>query len=129
MLVKIKDETLTGKVLTEQILQFDAERVSVKTIISRRVALEVQNYNKELPEYFNGLVKPTEAEQTLKGYKVKDKKKIDVERQIYVALNAFQKNAFFVLIDAIQAESLEQEINLRPDTKISFVKLTPLVGG
>jgi hypothetical protein len=34
-----------------------------------------------------------------------------------------------VLIDNQQAESLNQEVLLHPDIHISFVRLTPLVGG
>jgi hypothetical protein len=41
----------------------------------------------------------------------------------------FLKNGYFVLIDNIQAETLEQEILLTNKTTVSFVKLTPLVGG
>ena len=54
---------------------------------------------------------------------------IDAERQVYIALDAFQKNGFFVLVDDLQAESLEQVVRLRSGTEVSFVKLTPLVGG
>lgn len=54
---------------------------------------------------------------------------IDAEKQVYVALDAFTKNGYFLLIDTIQSESLEQEVFLKSTTSISFIKLTPLVGG
>ena len=54
---------------------------------------------------------------------------MDPEKQVYIALTAFQKNGFFLLLDTIQASSLEQEVFLTSDSKISFLKLTPLVGG
>jgi hypothetical protein len=54
-----------------------------------RVLNEVNEYNKKLPAYFNGLVEPTDAEKTLNGYKIKANKIIDGEKQVYVALNAF----------------------------------------
>lgn len=129
MTILIKDETFAGKILNEISLDFKTEIVTVRDIICERVFKEVSYYNSKLPEYFNGLVEPTDAEKTLNGYKLKPKQIIDGEKQAYVALDAFQKNAFFLLIDTIQSESLEQEVALRKDTTISFIKLTPLVGG
>ncbi|WP_291787790.1 hypothetical protein [Maribacter sp.] len=46
-----------------------------------------------------------------------------------VALDAFQKNGYFILIDNKQAEDLEQEVLVSKTTEIAFVKLTQLVGG
>ncbi len=127
--ITAKDETFSGKILNEVLLHFKSEKVLVKDIIKERVLKEVENYNNKLPQYFNGLVEPTDAEKTLNGYKLKPKKLIDGEKQVYVALDAFLKNGYFLLIDDIQAESLEDEVIISNDTKISFIKLTPLVGG
>lgn len=129
MVLIVKDETFAGKILREISLEFKSEMVSVREIITERVLQEVEIYNLKLPEYFNGLIEPTEAEKTLNGYKLKPKKLIDGEKQVYTALDAFQKNGFFMLVDSIQAETLEQMLELKPNTQISFIKLTPLVGG
>ncbi len=130
MKITIKDETLTGDVIDTIELNVADEQLTVKDIIAARVEAEVTLYNKKLPEYFKGLVKPTEAEKTLNGYKLKDRKRlVDIEKQVFVALDAFQKNGYFVLIDNNQAESLEQQVQIHQHTTISFVKLTPLVGG
>jgi len=127
--VSVKDENFSGKILQEVLVNFKSENVTVKEIIEARVRQEVENYNKKLPEYYNGLVIPTDAEKTANGHRLRSKQPIDTEKQIYVALNAFQKNGFFVLIDDMQASSLDQEVHLHKDSHISFVKLTPLVGG
>ena len=129
MVIIIKDETFAGKVLNELSLEFKSEQVSVREIISGRVMQEVDNYNKKLSGFFNGLVEPTDAEKTLNGFKLKPKKLIDGEKQVYTALDAFQKNGFFVLIDNVQSENLDEVVDLRKDTRISFINLTPLVGG
>ncbi|WP_373549447.1 hypothetical protein [Haliscomenobacter sp.] len=129
MLISVADASFTGKVLHKIDLEFATEWVSVKDIITARVNQEVEEYNQKQGEFFRGLVIPTEAEQTLNGYKLKDKKRIDAEKQVYVALHAFQNNGYFVLIDDVQSEDLEQKVQLKPDTSINFVKLTPLVGG
>jgi hypothetical protein len=129
VVLTITDRTAVGKIIGEMNISLKTNRVTVKEIIEARVVAEVKSYNAKLPEYFNGLVQPTDAEKTLNGYKMKKRKKVDPEKQVYVALDAFQKNGYFVLVDNFQADSLEQEIMITPQTQISFLKLTPLVGG
>lgn len=125
----IKDETATGKTLSETILQFETEEITVEELIEARVTAEVERYNTRADQYFNGLVQPQEAEITLRGYLTKGGKKIDPEKQVYIALDAFQKNGFFVLVDNQQVDRLDQKIQIRPDSSVSFVRLVPLVGG
>ena len=127
--IAVRDEDFAGKVLHEVMIGFSTQTVTIKEIIEARVRAEVNAYNKKLPDYFNGLIEPTDAEKTLNGYKLRSKKPIDAEKQVYVALDAFQKNGFFVLVDNLQLISLEQLVRLTEKTHISFVKLTPLVGG
>ena len=130
MTLTIKDETMTGSVLNTVELDFFNDIVTVKDIIKSRVTAEVKLYNQQKNVIFNGLVQPTAAERQLNGtFKSRVHKTIDAEKQVYIALDAFQKNAFFVLIDDRQVESLEQAVVLKRDMMISFVKLTPLVGG
>jgi hypothetical protein len=45
------------------------------------------------------------------------------------ALEAFEGNRFLLLVNDCQAESLDDEIVIEPGTCVSFLKLTPLVGG
>lgn len=125
----IKDETAAGKTTNEISVSFASELTTVRDIISARVTAEVEQYNKKMPEYFKGLIKPSEAESTLNGFKLKAKRMVDAEKQCLTALDAFQKNGFFLLIDNIQSESLDQMVVINNNTNISFIKLTPLVGG
>ncbi len=125
----IKDETMGGKITNEILLALESELTTVRDVIQARVFYEVEKYNDTLPDFFNGLVQPLNAEVTLNGYKIKERKQIDAEKQFYTACDAFQKNAFFILIDNKQAASLEEDVLFTKDSTISFVKLTPLVGG
>lgn len=127
--LKIRDISAADKILNEITISLQSDKVAVKEIIEARVTSEVENYNNKLPEYFNGLVQPSNAEKALNGFKMKERKKIDPEKQVYIALDAFQKNGYFILIDNLQAESLEQIVEIQPSTEINFLKLTPLVGG
>jgi hypothetical protein len=123
------DASISGKATNSLEVQFSTALTTVKDIIEARVRAEVDQYNQKMPEYFKGLIEPGEAEKTLNGYKLKEKRKLDAEKQCFVALEAFQKNGFFLLIDNIQSEALDQMIVINEHTKISFIKLTPLVGG
>ena len=129
MNIVICDELLNGTITNQFEISLESDSLTVRDLITKRVSIEIENYNKRLPQYFNGLIEPKEAERTLNGYKLKPKQLIDVEKQVYIALDAFQKNGFFVLVDDEQLEELEQQVVLKSTSKISFVKLTPLVGG
>lgn len=129
MIITIKDETFSGNVLYEQQLEFTTQKVSVQEIITQRVEKEVARYNAKPKLDFQGLVIPTFMEEKVNQYQTKKRPKIDVEKQVYVALDAFQKNGYFLLVNDIQLERLDQEVILNEDSKISFIKLTPLVGG
>src|SRR5262245_2387249 len=130
----IRDETASGKVYSETPLVFPAERITVRELIRERVYQEVQDFNREQGEQvFRGLVQPTDTERALNGqrpeYRLNKHRTIDWKDQFEKALVAFEANGFFILIDQSQAESLDQEFNIRPSTEVSFVRLTMLVGG
>jgi hypothetical protein len=56
-------------------------------------------------------------------------KRVDWEAQFRKALRAFQANRFLILVDRRQLDGLDDEIELRHDTEITFLKLVPLAGG
>ena len=99
MNILICDELLNGTITNQFEISLESDSLTVRDLITKRVSIEIDNYNKRLPQYFNGLIEPKEAERTLNGYKLKPKQLIDVEKQVYIALDAFQKNGFFVLVD------------------------------
>jgi hypothetical protein len=127
--LNIKDETATGKIFNEVTIQLASEMVTVQEIIEARVAAEVRAYNKKTSGFYSGLVQPTDAEKALNGYKLKPRQQVDEEKQVYAALQAFKQNGYFVLVDNIQATELGQMLVINNKTDISFIKLTPLVGG
>jgi hypothetical protein len=98
-------------------------------LIRARVYEEVRAYNLRQPEYFRGLVQPTDAERTLNGFKVRQRRRIDPEKQFEKAIGLFYRNGFLILVDDRQVEELEEEIQIRQNTTVTFLKLIPLVGG
>lgn len=125
----IHDETTSGQRTNTFTLDCLTEYLTVRELIRARIYQEVQDYNLKEPEYFRGLVEPTNAEKVLNGYRLKARRKIDWEEQYQRALEAFERNGFFVLVGNRQAESLDQQFEVKVDTEVSFVKLVPLVGG
>ena len=103
--------------------------ITLRELIRARVAQEVQAYNAQQTEYFQGLVQPAGAEQTLNGYRLPRQRQVDADRQVETALAAFETNGFVVLIDDQQVEDLDAQIALRPELSVTFLKLVPLVGG
>ena len=128
----IRDETATGEPVHEFPLEFPNERITVRELIRERVYQEVTEYNfrsRREGGSFRGLVQPTDAERTLNGFKVPKNRDIDWEAQFARAIDGFGRNGFFILVDDRQAETLDETIVISPSTQVSFVKLTPLVGG
>ncbi len=125
----IRDETTAGKRMGSGSIELSADSVSLRELIEQRVRQEVAQYNNRRDEYFHGLVQPNESEQTLNGYRMRNRRAIDAEAQVGRALEAFARNGFLVLVGDRQVESLEARIGVRPEIEVSFVKLVPLVGG
>jgi hypothetical protein len=125
----IYDETLSGEKTPRLMLDFAVHRITVKDLIRDRVYQEVRDYNQSQPEYFRGLVQPTDSEQVLNGYKMSKQRSIDWEKQYEKAIQAFQHNGFIILVNDHQVEDLEEEIELTEELPISFLRLVPLVGG
>ncbi len=132
MLLTVRDETATGSVTNELTLDVLSETITVRELIRSRVYQEVADYNLRRSQHdanFNGLVTPEDAEKTLNGSRTRRSRDIDWKAQFEKACEAFSHNGFFILIDDRQAETLDETVTIRHDTKISFVKLVPLVGG
>jgi hypothetical protein len=110
-------------------LQLWSERITVRELIERRVRHEVDEYNTKAPEYFQGLVQPTDAERVLNGWRLKRARRIDPEEQVAGALDAFDHGRILLLVDDRQVESLDEPITLRRDAEVTFFKLVPLIGG
>ncbi len=127
--ITIHDETSSGQKTHSFTLECLTERMTVRELIRARIYQEVQDYNTREPEYFRGLVEPTQAERTLNGYRLRERRKLDWQEQFQRATEAFERNGFFVLVGDKQAERLDDDFEVKVDTEVSFVKLLPLVGG
>ena len=106
--------------------------ITARELIRARVFEEVRSYNEGLNEPFQGLVQPTSEERALNAPVVgmlRQRRRVDWHQQAQAALAAFERNGFLLLVDDRQVESLAEEIRLREETRVVFLKLMPLVGG
>jgi hypothetical protein len=127
--IKIKDETTGGNLLSEIAVTLPAQMVSVREIIEAKVNAEIESYYQQLSGMYNGFVQPADVERQLNGFSEEPNRKINTTVQVNAAVNAFHQGSVFMLIDNIQAESLDQMIVINDKTEVSFLKLTALVGG
>ncbi|TXF86666.1 hypothetical protein FUA23_19375 [Neolewinella aurantiaca] len=129
-LIVIKDETLFGVVTQEQRLTIVKETLTLRDIITARVEEEVRKHNATISERYQYLIDLSPAEKRLNlGNKLKRKKSIDPQEPVLKAIEAFRANAFFVLVGNQQVDDLEEVIPASRELEVSFVKLTPLIGG
>ncbi|MFD0586249.1 hypothetical protein [Dactylosporangium darangshiense] len=126
--MSIHDETATGRVVGTVELDVPGT-VTLRELIRLRVREEVARYNARPVERFQGLVRPTAAEEDLNGYRMPGQTRIDWERQADAAVAAFGHNAFFVLVDDRQVEDLDAELSLDEASRVAFIRLVQLVGG
>lgn len=54
---------------------------------------------------------------------------IDSAVQVNKAILAFDNGTFMIVVDGRQLEDLDEMIALSPSSKVTFVRMTPLVGG
>ena len=54
---------------------------------------------------------------------------IDVDEAVRKAKAAFERGVVLIVVDGVQADSLDQVLHLHATSRANFVRLTPLVGG
>jgi hypothetical protein len=128
-MVSFVDESTAGARSAAWAMEIFEERLALRELIKRRVYQEVAEYNAAQPGVFRGLVQPTDTEVALNGYRMAKPRRIDPQRQYELALTAFSRNGFVVLVDDRQVEELDDVVELRRDTEVTFLKLVALVGG
>jgi hypothetical protein len=125
----IEDRTATGRPTGTIDLPEVPDRITLRDLIRLRVREEVARYNLRPAAQFAGLVQPDGAVPGRTGYLLPVPRRIDWERQADIAIDAFLRNGFFVLVDGRQVTDLDHEIQLTESLDVGFVRLTPLVGG
>ncbi len=137
--IQIIDEHFGKSKLAIFELNHPSETITVKELITRRVedeiaAVNARNANPERVTaehrmFLAGLTKLSPEVLLNDAAQRRRRKPIDPDSALKVALKAFEKGRYFVIINGSQVEKLTDEITLEPQTEAIFLQLTPLVGG
>jgi hypothetical protein len=127
--VKIQDQSGAGRVRAITTLEGISSKITLRDLVRTRVREEVARYNAGPEPIFSGLVMPEGAEPTHEGFRMPRPRRIDWRQQADRAIQAFQRNGFFVLVDDRQVTELDEPLDLTADSEIRFVRLVQLVGG
>ena len=138
--VAIYEETFSGERKPLLTVEFPSEVVTARELIRRYVYETVREQNQrevqrvreiemarqafdgdERERLLNGVSRTATLEITAR--------QIDWEEEEKRALESFQRNRFFLLVEDRQVTELEETILLRSETQISFLRLLPLAGG
>jgi len=127
--VLVTDASTTGGQTARLLLQGVSLPLTLRDLIRFRVREEVARYNANPVPRFSGLVQPSDAEAVLNGYVRPRSRRLDWEAQAETAIQAFQRNGFFVFVGDRQVDDLDEELPLADHHVVSFVRLVPLAGG
>ncbi len=127
--VRVQDCTLQGSLLNSLTLTLPVETLTARELI-RRYVLQVIEQQQAMP---NGpryrFFSPTADEAKLNGYDELPRRVIDAERHYQLAIAAFERNGFLLLVDEQQVDELDEPFRLSSISNVQFLRLLPLVGG
>ena len=127
--ITVTDERPAARQKTSFQMDFLESHITAREFLRRRIYEEVLRHNSSETVAYNGLVTPTDLEQSLNRAIPKNPRKIDWEAQYQKALEGFAGNGIIMLWNDTQIESLEEELELSEGAQATFLKLVPLVGG
>lgn len=125
----LRDLTTTGRETGSVEIDGVPADLTLRDLIRTRVREEVALYNADRDRRFHGLVVPEDAIAEAEGYRLPKGRTVDWERQAEVAIEAFERNGFFVVVDGRQRTELDEPLALTADSDVRFVRLVALVGG
>ncbi len=124
----IHDETHTGSILNQIKINLSQTCLTASELIRERVYQEVKAFNNRRSDFFSGLLmQPLRAERVFDGYRIPSDYKLDPEKQYYLAMHAFKKGDFCLLVDEETIADPERSIDLCNHTRVSFLKRRSLV--
>ncbi|MFI1584839.1 hypothetical protein [Embleya sp. NPDC020630] len=146
--VALVDETTAGARVGVGELSFEEDCPTLREIIRRRVFQEAARFEVDaFDSDGTGRAGSGKAESSTKTATVfedvfrpasgeahadrgpKSARFREPERQYALAIEAFERNGFVVLVGDRQVEDLDEPVTLAGDTEIVFLRLIALVGG
>ncbi|QXP58768.1 hypothetical protein [Olleya sp. HaHaR_3_96] len=139
MKLTIVEEIIGQGVIDTIVVNLPTDKLTLKDIITAKVAATVNAINKDPTTVKSNHHFLSDEEKRLNQDLLQKKNKelqkrveslkLDAEKETYIALEAFQNNMFFVLIDEKQYSDLEESVVITDQSQVKFIKLTQLQGG
>jgi hypothetical protein len=124
-------EFLTEKITVRELISNTVEEQIRDMLINRR--LDAQQAEKILNRQY--LLESEISSQAKSGaIRVPSSKNAQspsliLEREIDKALRSFERQGFMIVVDGEQVQELDEYVTLKATSKVTFMRLTPLVGG
>jgi hypothetical protein len=113
----------------------DSGRMSLRELISLIVIKEVEAFRQRQEERrLLRVLSPEEIDAGAQRGKInleerEAKQEVDDGGAVATALQAFEDGLYYVFLDGVQQEALEQTVFVAKDSKILFLRLVALSGG
>jgi hypothetical protein len=115
----------------------DGGPTTLRKLIGRVVRTEVDAFHKRQQErrLFRALTAKEIAEGAAKGkitaasHEEATPQQVNSDEAVAVAVQAFEDGLYLVIVDDQERKELDQELFLKPDSRVTFVRLTMLAGG
>jgi hypothetical protein len=131
VVLKTVDQVLGAPLAEGPQLSFEVGSITAREIVRARVQLEVDRHNSNEPQPgIVNLVTPAPEERELNGARREQQRRpLNAERQIEVALEAVRKGRVIILFNGAQVSDIDAPLLVTPVSEARFLKLVPLVGG
>ncbi len=117
--VSLIEQDISGTIISENLIQFPFEKISVQQFIEGKVIFEMERRTKDF--------QPDPKELILNQKSASQKDLLQAAQQ--QAIKGFLSNRYFLFLNDAQLTDLQQEILVTPNSKVRFIQLIPLVGG
>jgi hypothetical protein len=110
-------------------------RYTLRELIASVLQEEVNSYNQKYHQNrLSSVLSFDEIEQGKAdgriGFSAKSSYPIiDSQKEVEKAVKAFQLGHYYIFVDDVQANDLDDELVLKSNSKVVFIRLTPLRGG
>jgi len=129
MAIVIKDVTTDGKITRELAVDFLREWITVRELIRSYVYECVQDYNRIINNPFSGAEESAKTISAVGSGSPAGENMVDWKEPFQRALEGFVDRNYLVLVDDYQAQELDEEVELKKETQVCFLRLVPLTGG
>jgi len=139
MKITVAEEVIGRGIVDAIELDFSVDEITIKDIIAAKTAAVITKVKDENSSIGANHHFKSEEEQRLNRDVLNKKnetarKKIaamdlDIEKETYLAFDAFNSNMFFILVDEKQYLDLDDKVVITKNSQIKFIRLTQLKGG